>query len=90
MVEDSASSGVYTLLKREDEKFVTEMAYDRPRFVEDVVREVYLKVDALHKFSQFTVEAENFESIHNHSAYAFVEKNDIENIVEKNKESSDV
>ncbi|HNX72568.1 MAG TPA: GTP cyclohydrolase FolE2 [Spirochaetales bacterium] len=90
LVEDSASSGVYTLLKREDEKFVTEMAYDRPRFVEDVVREVYLKVDALHKFSQFTVEAENFESIHNHSAYAFVEKNDIENIVEKNKESSDV
>jgi len=74
IVEDSASSGVFTLLKREDEKFITEMAYDRPRFVEDVVREVYLKVDALQKFSKFSVEAENFESIHNHSAYAYVEK----------------
>jgi len=74
IVEDSASSGVFTLLKREDEKFITEMAYDRPRFVEDVVREVYLKVDALQKFAKFSVEAENFESIHNHSAYAYVEK----------------
>jgi GTP cyclohydrolase I len=74
MVEDSASSDLYTLLKREDEKYVTERSYDRPRFVEDVVREVYLRVEALGKFPRFSVEAENFESIHNHSAYAFVEK----------------
>jgi GTP cyclohydrolase I len=73
LVEDSASSGVYTLLKREDEKFVTEQAFDNPRFVEDLVREVYVKVEALGKFPRFSVEAENFESIHNHSAYAYVE-----------------
>jgi len=74
LVEDSASSDLYTLLKRDDEKFVTERSYERPRFVEDVVREVYLKVEALGKFPKFSVEAENFESIHNHSAYAYVEK----------------
>ena len=72
LVEDSASSGVYTLLKREDEKFVTERAFDNPRFVEDIVRDVYCKVAALGKFPSYSVEAENFESIHNHSAYAFV------------------
>jgi GTP cyclohydrolase IB len=72
LVEDSASSGVYTLLKREDEKYVTEKAFDNPVFVEDVVREVYRKVAALGKFPSFSVEAENFESIHNHSAYAYV------------------
>jgi GTP cyclohydrolase I len=74
LVEESASSDLYTLLKRDDEKFVTERSYERPRFVEDVVREVYLKVEALGKFPKFSVEAENFESIHNHSAYAYVEK----------------
>jgi GTP cyclohydrolase I len=74
IVEDSASSDLFTLLKREDEKFITEKAFDRPRFVEDLVREVYLNVDRLGKFPSFSVEAENFESIHNHSAYAFVEK----------------
>ncbi len=74
MVEDSASSDLYTLLKREDEKFVTERSYSRPRFVEDLVREVYLRMESLGKYSRFSVEAENFESIHNHSAYAFVEK----------------
>lgn len=74
IVEDSASSDLFTLLKREDEKFITEKSYNRPRFVEDLVREVYLSVDALGKFAKFSVEAENFESIHNHSAYAFVEK----------------
>jgi GTP cyclohydrolase I len=73
LVEDSASCGVYTLLKREDEKFVTERAYNNPRFVEDLVREVYLRVSALGQFPKFSVEAENFESIHNHSAYAYVE-----------------
>ena len=76
IVEESGSSELFTLLKREDEKFITEKAYMQPRFVEDVVREVYLKVDALHRFPWFSVEAENFESIHNHSAYAYVEKSD--------------
>jgi GTP cyclohydrolase IB len=73
LVEASGSSGVYTLLKREDEKYVTEHAFDNPRFVEDVVREVYRAVEALGRFPRFSVEAENFESIHNHSAYAYVE-----------------
>ena len=73
LVEASASSGVYTLLKREDEKYVTERAFDNPRFVEDLVRGVYVDVLALGKFPRFSIEAENFESIHNHSAYAYVE-----------------
>ena len=76
IIEESASSELFTLLKREDEKYITEKAYMQPRFVEDVVREVYLKVDALQRFPWFSVEAENFESIHNHSAYAYVEKSD--------------
>lgn len=73
MVEESASCDVYALLKREDEKFVTERAYDNPRFVEDLVREVYLRLDGHGGFPWFSVEAENFESIHNHSAYAYAE-----------------
>jgi GTP cyclohydrolase I len=73
IVEDSASAPVYALLKREDEKAVTERAYDNPRFVEDVVREVTRKLIANGNFPWFMVEAENFESIHNHSAYAQVE-----------------
>ena len=77
LVEDCASCGLYSILKRPDEKFVTERAYDNPRFVEDVVREVYLALKTFNKsekpFSWFSVECENFESIHNHNAYAFVE-----------------
>ena len=73
LVEEAASSPVYSLLKREDEKFLTERAYDNPRFVEDLVRDVYVEIKKLNKFPRFSVEAENFESIHNHSAYAFVE-----------------
>ena len=63
-------------MKREDEKFVTEKAYENPRFVEDVVREVYLALksfSAEKPFSWFSVEAENFESIHSHNAYAYTE-----------------
>lgn len=74
IVEESASSDVYALLKREDEKFLTERAYDHPMFVEDVVREVALALGKNQNFTWFSVEVENFESIHNHSAYAFVEK----------------
>jgi GTP cyclohydrolase IB len=70
LVEKSASSPVYSILKREDEKAVTEAAYDNPKFVEDLVRDVYTEIRKLGSFPRFTVEAENFESIHNHSAYA--------------------
>ncbi len=74
LVEQSASSEVFTMLKREDEKYITEQAFSRPRFVEDVVREVTQKLEASGDFAWFSVEAENFESIHNHSAYAYVER----------------
>lgn len=72
MIENCASTPLYTLLKRKDEKYVTENAYDNPRFVEDVVREVYLGLKK-YGFEWFTVEAETEESIHNHNAYAFAE-----------------
>ena len=61
---------LFGILKRADEKFVTERAYDNPRFVEDLVRGVASRLDADARFDAFAVEAENFESIHNHSAYA--------------------
>ena len=70
LVERTASSPVYSILKREDEKAVTESAYDNPKFVEDLVRDVYSELMAQGSFPGFSVEAENFESIHNHSAYA--------------------
>jgi GTP cyclohydrolase I len=73
-VEKSASSPVYSLLKRVDEKFVTEQAYDNPMFVEDVVREVAINLGKIKKIKWCRVEAENWESIHNHSAYAFIER----------------
>jgi len=78
IVEQSGSSEVYTLLKREDEKYLTEQAFKRPRFVEDVVREVTQKLEETGDFRWFSVEAENFESIHNHSAYAYVERGSID------------
>lgn len=72
MIESCASTPLYTVLKRQDEKFVTEHAYDNPRFVEDVVREVYLGLKKM-EFTWFTVEAETEESIHFHNAYACAE-----------------
>jgi GTP cyclohydrolase I len=74
LVEESASAEVYSLLKREDEKYVTEHAYEHPMFVEDVVREVARKLEADPNIIWFSVDSENFESIHNHSAYAFIER----------------
>ncbi len=74
MIEESASGEVYSLLKRIDEKYVTERAYDNPMFVEDVVRNVAGRLEGDPNFTWYKVEAENFESIHNHSAYACVEK----------------
>ena len=70
IAEDEASCELYGILKRADEKYVTERAYDNPRFVEDLVRGVASRLAADDRFTAFTVEAENFESIHNHSAYA--------------------
>jgi GTP cyclohydrolase IB len=74
LVESSGSSEVFSLLKRSDEKYVTEHAYAHPMFVEDVVREVARKLDRDDNITWFSVSAENYESIHNHSAYAFIEK----------------
>ena len=74
LIESSASSELYSLLKREDEKAVTERAYENPVFVEDLVRNVVLKLRAHSDVTWYKVEAENFESIHNHSAYASIEK----------------
>jgi GTP cyclohydrolase I len=75
LIESCASCDVYSILKRPDEQYVTERAYENPMFVEDVVREVSEKLMADENITWFTVESENFESIHNHSAYAFVERN---------------
>jgi GTP cyclohydrolase I len=74
LVESSASSELYSLLKRQDEKSVTERAYENPVFVEDLVRNVALKLNAHRDVTWYKVEAENFESIHNHNAYACIEK----------------
>lgn len=73
-IEASGSSEMYSLLKREDEKAVTERAYENPVFVEDLVRNVALKLNALPEIAWYRVEAENYESIHNHNAYACLEK----------------
>ena len=73
-VEECASCPVYSLLKREDEKAVTEQAYDNPMFVEDMVRAVTEKLRTVAAIDWFKVQCENFESIHNHSAYAMVEE----------------
>jgi len=75
LIEESASSQVFSLLKRRDEKFLTEQAYENPMFVEDVVRSVAEKLASLPNFTWFSVESENMESIHNHNAYAMVKKN---------------
>lgn len=74
IVEDSASTEVYSLLKREDEKYITEKAYENPKFVEDVVRDIAERLSKNENIKWFSIEAENFESIHNHSAYAYLER----------------
>ncbi|HTY20331.1 MAG TPA: GTP cyclohydrolase FolE2 [Geobacteraceae bacterium] len=74
VVESCGSSPVYSMLKREDEKYVTEKAYENPRFVEDMVREATLKLSSMENITWFSMEAENYESIHKHSAYASVER----------------
>jgi GTP cyclohydrolase I len=73
LVEKNASSELYGLLKRPDEKYVTEKAYDNPKFVEDMVRDIATDLNQNSKITSYTVESENFESIHNHSAYAMIQ-----------------
>lgn len=72
--EDAASSEIWPLLKRPDEKWITERAYENPKFVEDLVRDVALALDRDPRIARYVVEVENFESIHNHSAYARIER----------------
>ena len=72
--EKHASSELYGLLKRPDEKFVTERAYDNPKFVEDMVRDIAAELNRDKRIEWYRVESENFESIHNHSAYALIER----------------
>jgi GTP cyclohydrolase IB len=74
LVEQEASCELFGLLKRPDEKFVTERAYDNPKFVEDMVRDVAARLNNEKRVDAYVVESENFESIHNHSAYALIEK----------------
>ena len=74
LAENEASCQLYGLLKRPDEKFVTEEAYDNPKFVEDLVRDVAARLNADKRVTGYVVESENFESIHNHSAYAMIAK----------------
>jgi GTP cyclohydrolase IB len=74
IAESEASCEVYGILKRADEKYVTEHAYDNPKFVEDIVRDVAVRLNKEQRVRAYVVEAENFESIHNHSAYALIEK----------------
>jgi GTP cyclohydrolase I len=73
MAEEEASCEVFGLLKRPDEKWVTERAYDNPKFVEDLVRDIALRLKQEPRITHWSVSSENFESIHNHSAYALIE-----------------
>jgi GTP cyclohydrolase I len=75
LVEEQASCQLYGLLKRPDEKYVTEMAYNNPKFVEDMVRDIAAQLNSDERIRAYVVESENFESIHNHSAYALIEHN---------------
>jgi GTP cyclohydrolase I len=74
MAEQEGSCELYGILKRPDEKYVTERAYDNPKFVEDIVRDVAVRLNADPRVRAYVIESENFESIHNHSAYARVER----------------
>ena len=73
LAERKASCELYAILKREDEKVVTERAYDNPAFVEDLVRDIAVELNSDEKISYYRLESENFESIHNHSAYSLIE-----------------
>ncbi|MEJ2564627.1 MAG: GTP cyclohydrolase FolE2 [Gammaproteobacteria bacterium] len=83
IVENEASCQIYGLIKRPDEKFITERAYDNPKFVEDLVRDIAARLNTHPRISAYTVESENFESIHNHSAYALIQCNKSETTLPK-------
>ena len=74
IAEEEASCELYGILKRPDEKHVTERAYDNPKFVEDIVRDIAIRLNADERVRAYVIESENFESIHNHSAYALIER----------------
>lgn len=74
IVESSASCDIYPILKRKDEKYVTEKAYKNPKFVEDIVREISVKLDKINELLYYKIEVQSMESIHNHDAYACIEK----------------
>ena len=78
LVEESASCDVFSVLKRVDEKSVTERGFANPKFVEDVVRDIAVGLKADDNITWFSVSAENFESIHNHSAYAHITSSNID------------
>lgn len=74
IMEGAASAPVYAVLKRPDEKFVTEQAFDNPKFVEDIIRDLAVALDKEDRVTWYQIESENFESIHNHNAYAMIER----------------
>ena len=74
ILENQASCQIYGLLKRPDEKYVTEQAYDNPKFTEDIIRDLAVTLNKDDRITAYKIESENFESIHNHSAYAYIEK----------------
>lgn len=74
IMESAASAPVYAVLKRPDEKFVTEQAFDNPKFVEDIIRDLAVALEADPRITWYSIESENFESIHNHNAYALIER----------------
>lgn len=74
IMESAASAPVYAVLKRPDEKYVTEQAYDNPKFVEDIIRDLAVALDGEDRITWYSIQSENFESIHNHNAYALIER----------------
>jgi GTP cyclohydrolase I len=74
IMEKAASAPVYSVLKRPDEKFVTEQAFDNPKFVEDIIRDLAVGLEAEPRITWYSIQSENFESIHNHNAYASIER----------------
>ena len=78
IMEAAASAPVYAVLKRPDEKFVTEQAFDNPKFVEDIIRDLAVTLNKDDRVTWYSIESENFESIHNHNAYAKIERDKLE------------
>ena len=88
ILENQASCQIYGLLKRPDEKYVTEEAYNNPKFVEDMIRDLAITLNKDDRVLAYKIESENFESIHNHSAYAYIEKDKTKDSYNKNNNVS--